>query len=108
MKSKKNFFALILSLSILVLTASCSKNNVDTSSLYIPTTTNVTAKATLVELQQGRDLYIKYCDRCHALYSPDYYSPAQWKTILNNMSPKTSISASELILVTKYVSKGNQ
>jgi mono/diheme cytochrome c family protein len=107
MKPGKCNFVLVLSFALLVLTGGCTKNAVDTSSLYIPTTADVTAKATLQDLQQGRDLYIKNCNRCHGLYSPDNYTPAQWNSILANMTPQTSMSASEIQLVTKYLRRGN-
>jgi hypothetical protein len=105
-----DFLNLVLFLIIFTLfSVSCSKDTtVDTSSLYIPTAADVTANATLTELQQGRALFIDNCSRCHALYSPDSYSPTQWKNILSNMAPRTSMSTSQVDLVTKYVCKGQQ
>jgi hypothetical protein len=95
-----------ISATILVLTLSCKKSNLGISSLYTPTTTDVTSSATLEELQQGRTLYINNCGSCHGLYSPDDYSSTQWKSIMSSMGPKTAMSASDKVLVTKYVSRG--
>ena len=96
-------------LGLLVFT-NCSKpkNSSTVSSLYTPTTTDVTPNATLAELQSGRTLYIANCGTCHNLYSPDAYSTSQWKTILSNMTPKTSLNSSDVLLVTKYVCRGKQ
>lgn len=106
MKTLKNYIVGVLFISVFLLIGSCTKNNVDTTALYIPTSADVTLTATLPELQQGRDLYVNNCGRCHGLYSPDNYNSSQWKSILNSMAPRTSLSTSEIQLVTKYVTKG--
>jgi cytochrome c5 len=107
MKSIKYFYLMVISFAILLATSSCSKKSTDTSGLYIPTNKDVTATATLQELEQGRELYINNCNSCHSLFSPDSYTPTQWKSILNSMGPKTTMSASEILLVEKYVTRGN-
>lgn len=84
---------------------SCSKSS-DTGNLYTPTSADVTASATLTDLQQGRTLYINNCGACHNLYSPDSYSVTQWKNIMNSMAPKTSMTSSQDTLVLKYVTRG--
>jgi hypothetical protein len=108
MEKGRQFFLLLIMLVLFTLFGSCDKNNVDTSSLYVLTSADVTANATLEELQQGRTLYVNNCSNCHGLYSPDKYSPTQWKSILSSMAPNTSMSASEVQLVTKYVCRGKQ
>lgn len=108
MRTQKIYFAGFISLVFFLLIGGCTKNNTDTSSLYLPTSSDVTLSTTLSELQQGRDLYINNCGRCHGLYSPDNYTPAQWKNILNSMVPKTGMGTAEILLVTKYVSRGKQ
>jgi mono/diheme cytochrome c family protein len=67
---------------------------------------DATATATLEELQQGRTLYINNCGSCHGLYSPDDYSATRWKSIIPTMSPNTGMNASQVTLVTKYVTRG--
>ena len=89
-------------------TSACQKNSVDTSSFYVPTSANVTVNATLAELQEGRILYLNNCNRCHGLYSPDSYTPTQWKSVLSTMGPRTTMSSSDIVLVTKYLCKGQQ
>jgi mono/diheme cytochrome c family protein len=91
----------------LLITVSCTKKGGDTSSLYTPAAADVTATATLQELQQGRALYIDNCNACHQLFSPDTYSPSQWRNILSNMSARAGLSSSQAQLVTKYVTRGN-
>jgi hypothetical protein len=107
MKTRNFYYLQVFSAALLILTAGCSKKGGDTSSLYTPTSSDVTATATLEELQMGRVLYIDNCEACHQLYSPDTYSPSQWRSILNSMSSRAGLSASEQQLVTKYVTRGN-
>jgi len=107
MKTKKLLFPSVFLVAIFFLIWGCSKTGADTSSIYTPTSANVTATATLQELQQGRVLFINNCGKCHALVSPDSYTPTQWKSILPNMTPRTNLSAPDVQLLTKYVTKGN-
>jgi mono/diheme cytochrome c family protein len=106
MKKLKYLPILVLSATLLVAIGSCTKSNTGSGSLYTPTSADVTSTATLTELQQGRTLYISNCNSCHGLYSPDDYTSTQWKGILGNMAPNTSMSASQILLVTKYVTRG--
>lgn len=99
-------FLILFSIVAVALVLSCTKNGNDTNSLYIPTNADVTANATLPELQQGRTFYIDNCGQCHGLYSPDNYTPSQWSGIIINMAPKTGMSSLEILLVTKYVTRG--
>jgi len=87
---------------------SCKKDKTANDNLYIPAAADVTANATLAELQQGRELYINFCGVCHALYSPESYSVIEWKSSITRMAPKTSLNAAQLTVVTKYVCKGKQ
>lgn len=85
---------------------SCKKSDTSTANLYVPTSADVTATATLQELQQGRTLYINNCGVCHGLVSPDNNTPTQWKSIISAMAPRTDMNASQVSLVTKYVTRG--
>ena len=89
---------------ILALVMSCSKTS--DASLYVPSSNDVTATATLEELQQGRTLYINNCGSCHHLYSPDDFSATRWRSIMTQMAPETRMNASQVTLVTKYVTRG--
>lgn len=106
MRKRFLFAAIIVMTGQVIVTSGCTKNNNNTGSLYTPTSTDVTSTATLDQLQQGRTLYINNCGNCHGLYSPDDYTSSQWKSIMNSMGAKTSMSAADISLVTKYVSRG--
>ena len=103
----KKFRWLGLVVFLSVIGTSCSKNDTSISNLYLPTSSDVTANATLDQLTQGRQLYIDNCSRCHQLYSPDSFSANQWKTIIAAMAPRTPMSSAEVQMVTKYVTRGN-
>ena len=106
MKKIKTYQFLFFLVAVLFLTGSCKKDLGSSSSLYTPTAADVTATATLAQLQQGRGLYSGNCSSCHGLYIPENYTPAQWGSILNSMAPRTGMSASQVLLVSKYVTKG--
>jgi hypothetical protein len=106
-KYKKKINPLLYGIVLFLMIFGCKKSSPDTGSLYVPTSMDVTTKATLQELQDGRALYINNCGSCHQLYSPDNYSAAQWKSILSSMVPRTNLSSSNEILVDKYLSRGN-
>jgi len=102
------FLQSILVVSILAfLFVGCNKNlTTNTDSLYVPTTTDVTATATLSDLQAGRSLFISSCGRCHSIYSPDSYSAANWKSIVPGMASRAGLTTVQASQVTKYVTKG--
>jgi len=107
MKNKKFRVLLISSGVFFLMVTGCAKSSTDTSYLYIPSQSDVTTKATLQDLQKGRDLFINNCGACHAYPTPENYSSSQWQTIMAQMAPKTSMTSSEVQLVLKYVTKGN-
>ena len=106
MKKIKDLYLLAVPAFVLLIIMSCSKNSSGGSSLYTPTSADATATATLADLQQGRTLYMNNCNACHGLYSPDDYNAAQWKSIIGNMGPRTAMTSSQILLVTKYVTRG--
>jgi hypothetical protein len=106
MKKMNWHYLLSLSAALLIFITGCSKSTNSGSSLYTPTISDITVTATLIDLQQGRTLYMNNCNSCHGLYSPDDYTPGQWKSIISNMGPRTGLHAADIALITKYVSRG--
>ena len=86
-------FAFLLLLSF----ASCK------TQLYVPTEANATADATLVQLKQGRRLYVDNCGSCHALHLPNEYPAEKWKSDIEEMKERAKISDSEAQLIYKYL-----
>jgi mono/diheme cytochrome c family protein len=106
MKKLNWHYILSLSGALMIFISGCSKSNNSGSSLYTPASSDVTPTATLIDLQQGRTLYMNNCNACHGLYSPDDYTPGQWKSIISIMGSRTGLPASDIALITKYVSRG--
>ncbi len=57
----------------------------------------------LAMLQDGRDLYITRCARCHSPESVTAYTPEQWSTILPRMAEKAGLSVEERLGVKEYI-----
>jgi len=105
---KVHYSLVILFIAASVL-AGCNKDfTVSSDELYSPSLADLTANATLQELQDGRSVYIDNCGTCHGYYAPESYTPAHWKGTLTVMVPKTGMSSSDSLLVAKYVCKGKQ
>jgi mono/diheme cytochrome c family protein len=96
----------ILSFGVLLFFSSCTKTVVAPDTVYVPTVSDVTATATLAQLQQGHSLFVGRCGSCHGLPSPDAYSASNWTSILANMAPRAGLSSAETALVSKYVNRG--
>jgi cytochrome c5 len=103
---KKHLFQKVIVFFLFLVLLSCNKDNVSADSLYVPSETDVTANATLAELQQGRTIYINKCGSCHGLYSPDSYSSSRWKSIMVDMAAKANLSSGDASLTLKYVTRG--
>lgn len=85
---------------LLVLLIAC------TSALYIPTKENVSPKADLEQLKEGRALYVNKCSSCHSLYLPEKYKKTQWRKWVDKMAPKAQISNAEKEKIYQYLTKG--
>ena len=57
----------------------------------------------LARLQDGRDIYIIRCARCHAPESVTAYTRQQWRSILPRMAEKSQLSAEERLAVEEYI-----
>ncbi len=75
-----------------------------TSQLYVPTEKNVNKveQASLTELQQGHDLFVNNCGKCHKLPNPGKHSDVEWKGILNKMAPKAKLDNDQSYLIYRY------
>jgi len=76
------------------------------SALYVPSASEVTSKANLEELNEGRVLYINKCGGCHTLFVPEKYSAKEWSGWVDKMEVKAKITASEKEKIIKYLTKG--
>lgn len=67
------------------------------------TSVSSAANSTLVELQEGRGIYLDECISCHAARPIDDYSLVEWDAILKRMNPESNLSASEATVLRKYI-----
>ncbi|MDP2337410.1 MAG: cytochrome c [Bacteroidota bacterium] len=106
MKQLKSITVLLFGMVLFF--SSCQQSNVSptSSSAYVPTASDVTASATLSQLQQGRSLFLSRCGNCHGLPSTDSYTSSNWSYIVSNMAPRAGLSSTDAALVLKYVTKG--
>jgi mono/diheme cytochrome c family protein len=76
-----------------------------TTQLYVPGESNVNKveKASLAELQQGHELYLNNCGKCHKLPKVGSLSNPQWKKTLEVMAPKAKLTNDQSYLVYRYL-----
>lgn len=95
------FFAIVLMLIFAL--SQCS------SRLYVPTEVNVSDKATLAELNQGRAYMLTVCKQCHKRTpSPNKHTADEWVLTLNKMQEiadhkKKTFTNEQKELIYKYI-----
>jgi len=78
------------------------------SALYVPSEADASASVSLKQLQAGRLIYVNRCGSCHSLYLPEQFTPAKWRTNLNEMKPKAKLTDQEYTLVYRYLCRGKE
>lgn len=61
------------------------------------------ASPSQAELQQGHDLFVNYCGKCHKLPDLASHSAESWKQVMSVMGPKAKLNQSQTDLVYKYI-----
>jgi hypothetical protein len=59
-------------------------------------------------IEQGRLLYLRKCDQCHALPAVQDHSPEKWDDILNKMKVQAALTPREDYLVRAWVVTSSQ
>ncbi len=85
----------IILIGCLMMLLSCS------SSLYVPIASTPTAS--LENLKNGRETYVKKCASCHQLHLPSEFSEEEWQYNLNKMQVKAKITDEKKQLVYQYL-----
>jgi mono/diheme cytochrome c family protein len=57
----------------------------------------------MAELQQGHDLFVSNCGKCHKLPDPASRPADSWKKVMDVMAPKAKLDATQADLVYKYI-----
>ena len=89
-----------ITLIVITVSFSCS------TALYTPSESQQTTSASLLQLQEGRKLYVQKCGSCHTLYLPEKYTKPQWQNFIDEMQQKAKIDDREKEQILKYLSKG--
>jgi mono/diheme cytochrome c family protein len=55
------------------------------------------------ELARGRALYATKCSGCHNLHLPAEYTTEEWKKFVDEMAEDANVSASEEVLISRYL-----
>lgn len=61
------------------------------------------ALASLGAAQSGKSLYEKKCGRCHAVYSPETFSAAQWPGVVRSMKYQANLSPEDAAEITNFL-----
>jgi hypothetical protein len=93
----KKIFTTTLGISLALFLSQCAPK------FYTPAEANITASATLEELNKGKTLLMDKCGSCHGAPSPRKHDSSGWVTTLDNMQPKAKINDAEKALIFKYL-----
>jgi hypothetical protein len=76
-----------------------------TSQLYVPTEKNVNKvmPCTLADLQQGHDLFVNNCGKCHKLPNLRSHSDLEWKQVLAKEIPKAKLNNDDTKKIYWYI-----
>jgi len=80
---------------VLFTLTSCSQQ------LYIPK--NAISGINILDLQNGRNLYVTNCASCHQLFLPKQFSKEDWIKNLNSMQIRSNISDVQKKLIYQYL-----
>ena len=87
----------LIALSLCVFILACS------STLYQPTSENVSDPERLVELQEGRKLYVANCSSCHNLYKPQKFTLEKWAHEMDEMKMEAKITDQQASSILQYL-----
>jgi cytochrome c5 len=63
----------------------------------------VETAALSAELQQGHDLFVNNCGKCHKLPDPASRQGESWKKVMNVMAPKSKLDQAQADLIYNYL-----
>lgn len=102
MRSKLFITSLSVLISVTVLSA-CSSSKKTASGTAKKTEETATRNYTAAELEEGKMLWEKHCDRCHKLYLPQNYTVKKWENILPRMFKRSKLEGDNAGKVRGYI-----
>ena len=102
MKLKLSVTILVIVLGVAVLSA-CSSSKKTSSDTAGKTEAAVERKYTAAELEEGKMIWEKHCDRCHKLYLPENYTKDKWERILPRMFKRSKLEGDDAGKVRGYL-----
>jgi len=57
----------------------------------------------LAALEQGREVYITDCTRCHSVEPINRYSVDRWRTIIDRMGPESKLDETRTDMLRNYI-----
>ena len=55
----------------------------------------------------GSQLWAENCTRCHNVRPPEYYSDAQWSTVVHHMRLRANLTGEEARQITEFLKAAN-
>lgn len=103
MKLKSVHIALVTISAMMLFAAACSSSK-KTARTSSGTKTEVAVKHySAAELEEGKMIWEKSCDRCHKLYLPESRSQEKWDKILPRMVKRSKLNEDEAGKVRGYI-----
>ncbi|MHC4223446.1 MAG: hypothetical protein ACYSX0_02665 [Planctomycetota bacterium] len=65
--------------------------------------TRTSTRSTSAVAGEGRALYERSCQRCHALYMPRLYDPGEWDFFVRKYGRKARLTGEQRVIVLDYL-----
>jgi len=94
-------------LGLICVAAGCASNSDATRTSGAASTQSTLASASDTTTRGGAELWADTCSRCHNIRPPEYYSDAQWATIVHHMRIRANLTGAEAREITKFLQASN-
>jgi hypothetical protein len=92
-----------LSLLLIGLLAGCGGHAPSVDAALVTKAQARWPEANAASLEQGREILVTACTKCHEIRTPSDYTLREWQGYLREMAPKAELNEDQVALLLRYV-----